>query len=197
MQPDLRDLFQRALDDDPGPPPGDPAQAAMAQGARIRRRRTATVACSAAALVAVLSAIVGVNAAGPQAPTPQVVAALPPMAQLPAGCAMPAEDRATDISIFLSADITGPQRTGLGDALQADGRLAWRTFESRQEAYRKFVELWRESPDFVKSVGPEQLPESFRGRLGDPDDYPEVAATFAGFPGVEQIVGSNCPGGGR
>lgn len=197
MQPDLRDLFERALSDDPGPPPGDPAAEAMAHGARIRRRRAATAGCSAAALVAVLGVLIGVNVTGPQAPTPQVVAALPPMAQPPAGCVTPAQDRATDISIFLSEDVTDAQRLRLSDALQADGRLVSHSFETREQAYRRFVELWRDSPDFVRSVGPDQLPESFRGQLRDPDEYPAVAAAFAGFAGIAQIVGSTCPGGGR
>jgi cell division transport system permease protein len=198
VPPELRDLFERALSDDPGLPPGDHVREAMAHGTRIRRRRTTIVAGTAAAVVLAVGGLIGINVAGGQAhPSPPVVAALPPFAQLPAGCVMPAEDRATDVSLFLTAGITDEERQRLHDRLQSDGRLAGLTFESREQAFAKFRDLWKDNPDFVKSVSPKDLPESFRGGLEDPADYPAFAAEFGTFPGVDQLVGSTCPGGGR
>jgi hypothetical protein len=47
-------LFERALDDEPVPPPGDLAQEAMAERARLRRRRGLLAGGSAAGVLAVL-----------------------------------------------------------------------------------------------------------------------------------------------
>ena len=48
--------------------------------------------------------------------------------------------------------------------------------------------LWRDSPDFVKSVGPDSLPESFRVKLKNPEQYQEFADQIKGLPGIQDIV---------
>ena len=48
--------------------------------------------------------------------------------------------------------------------------------------------LWRDSPDFVKSVGPDSLPESFRVKLKDPEQYKAFADQIQGLPGIQDIV---------
>jgi hypothetical protein len=62
----LRVLFERALDDEPVPPPGDLAQEAMAHGARLRRRRGLLVGGSAAGVLALLATVVALNMTAPR-----------------------------------------------------------------------------------------------------------------------------------
>jgi len=193
VQQDLRGLFERALDDEPVPPPGDPVGQAMAHGRRIRRRRGVLVGGSAArAVVAVLATLNVVLA--PAEPPPPVSAAMPALVTAP--CAEKVK-RAEQVAIFLNHDITDAQRLNLDAALRADPIVRNLRFESREQAYVKFAELWRDSPDFVASVGPEALPESFRVDLAEPAGYPRFAARVKKQAGVDQIVGMPCSGAGQ
>jgi len=191
VEQDLRGLFQQALEDEPVPPPGDPARVAMVHGRRIRRRRGLLAAGAAAAVVAV--AAVALNTAlAPAAPRPA----------LPAGEAMKAPactapDQASEVAVFLAPDITTAQRDGLRSLLQADPVVRGLRFETRDEAFVRFQQLWADSPDFASSVRADSLPESFRMTLAEPSAYPAFAARFRGRAGVQDVAGSACPESGR
>jgi hypothetical protein len=197
VQQNLRGLFDRALDDEPLPPPGDPVHQAMTAGRRIRRRRSLLVGGSAA--TAVLAAVVSANLVlapdGPPPPPVSANAAL--MARAQPGCTVPVTDRATDVAVFLRVEVTLEQITDLRDDLWTDPAVRDVRFESREQAYQNFKRLWSDSPDFVASVGPADLPQSFRVRLGDPGRYPQFARAFGDHAGVEDVVGSDCAGTGR
>jgi Spy/CpxP family protein refolding chaperone len=193
MPQNLQDLFERALDGEPVPPPGDPAAQAMIQGRRIRRRRGLLVGGATAA--AVVAATLGLNLiVAPESPPPTVSAAAAAAMPRDPACTWPVRDDASDISIFLVHDITDAQRTALHDALRADPGVRDLRFESREEAYERFAVLWRDSPDFVAAVGPESLPESFRLVPAEPSDYRRIAETFRDRSGVQDLVGRTCAG---
>lgn len=59
-------------------------------------------------------------------------------------------------------------------------------YESQQEAYDRFVEQFADSA-IVENVTVEQLPESYRIRLVDPEQTDVVVAYFAGRAGVEEV----------
>lgn len=59
-------------------------------------------------------------------------------------------------------------------------------FESKQEAYDRFVEQFRNSP-IVDNVTVDAMPESYRVKLSNPTEYEVVASAFVGRPGVEQV----------
>jgi hypothetical protein len=194
VQQNLQDLFERALAGEPVPPPGDPAQQAMTDGRRIRRRRGLLAGGTAAAVLVATTLTLNLVVA-PDSPPPKVSAAAAAAMPADPACTWPVQDDASDVSIFLTADITDAQRTALHDALRADPAVRDLRFESREEAFEKFAALWRDSPDFVSAVGPENLPESFRMRLTEPDDYRRLAETFRYRAGVQDLVGRTCPGG--
>ncbi|MEV4642389.1 permease-like cell division protein FtsX [Actinoplanes sp. NPDC049548] len=196
MEQNLRALFERALDDEPVPPPGDPARTAMAQGRRIRRRRGLLAGGAAAAAVVAAAVAVNVSVA-PAAPLPPTSAAQAMMAPADPRCTSPARDRASDVSVFLARDITASQRSGLLTALQADPLVRDLRFESREEAFARFKRLWADSPDFVAALSPDSVPESFRMALAEPSEYPAFAARFRDRAGVADLVGSVCPEAGR
>jgi ferric-dicitrate binding protein FerR (iron transport regulator) len=185
---DLRDLFGRALDDEPVFPDGD-AQRAMARGRGIRRRRgLAAGGCAAAAvLVAVLAAVdLTAEPAGPPPDVPGALALAEPE------CTWGEPGDPTDVWISLRDDVTAPQRAELEAALGADQRLQGLRFVSHDEAFQRFEDLWRDSPDFLAAVDESSLPDSFRLRLTGPSLFPEVAATYTGRPGVEHVYGGVC-----
>ena len=95
-----------------------------------------------------------------------------------------------EVSIFLKADITDEQRSSLDQELRADPLVATNgvTYESREEAYNNFKQLYRDSPDLVESVKPDTLPESFRVKLKDPEKFKEISERYKDKAGVDDIV---------
>jgi cell division transport system permease protein len=93
-----------------------------------------------------------------------------------------------EVSIFLSAEVTDAQRTSLDAALQSNPLVQEKTYESKEDAFKKFQTLWEDSPDLVKAVQPGQLPESFRVKLKDPEAYKDFAAQIKDQPGIQDIV---------
>jgi cell division transport system permease protein len=188
----LRDLFERALDAEPAPPPGDLARTAMAQGTRLRRRSTLIVGGGAAGLVAVIATVLALNLTGPPGETaPRVAAAA--MAPASAGCTAAVRKSADDVSLFLLPSVTRQRRDDLGNALAADPLVRSYTFETREQAYRRFKVRWADNPDLVKGVRADQFPEAFHVKLKNPATYMAFVAKFKSAPGVDQIVGSSCP----
>ncbi|RSM70883.1 hypothetical protein DMB66_07995 [Actinoplanes sp. ATCC 53533] len=192
MPHNLHDLFERALDDEPVPPPGDPVRQAMAHGQRIRRRRGLLAGASAAAVVVTAAVALNVVLAPAEPPPVSIAAAM--MAPADPACAWPVQDDATDVSIFLNDHITLPQTTELRDALWTDPAVRVVRFESRAQAYQRFKALWADSPDFVAAVSVDSLPESFRLELAEPSGYRQFAARFEDRAGVAQVIGRACRG---
>ncbi|MEU7907777.1 permease-like cell division protein FtsX [Actinoplanes sp. NPDC049118] len=93
-----------------------------------------------------------------------------------------------EVSIFLREDVTEAQRTAINQAIDADPLVLKKTYETRAQAFEKFKVLWRDSPDFVKSVGPDSLPESFRVKLKDPEQFRVFSEQIKNLPGIQDIV---------
>ena len=93
-----------------------------------------------------------------------------------------------EVSIFLRTDVNDSQRLAIGQAIDSDPLVAGKTYETREEAFKRFQELWQDSPDFVKSIGPNSLPESYRVKLKDPEQYKVFADKMEGLPGVQDVI---------
>ena len=93
-----------------------------------------------------------------------------------------------EVSIFLREDVNAAQRASIEQLLSTNPLVAEKTYESREQAYEKFQVLWRDSPDFVKSVTPNSLPESWRVKLKDPEQYAAFNDQIKGTPGIQDIV---------
>jgi cell division transport system permease protein len=93
-----------------------------------------------------------------------------------------------EVSIFLRQDVTEAQRTAINQQLTGNPLVLSKTYETREQAFEKFKVLWQDSPDFIKSVGPDSLPESFRVKLKDPEQYKTFAAQIQGQAGIQDIV---------
>jgi cell division transport system permease protein len=93
-----------------------------------------------------------------------------------------------EVSIFLRTDVTDAQRAAITQALDSSTLVASKTYETRAQAFEKFKVLWQDSPDFIKSVGPDSLPESFRVKLKNPEQYKTFADQIQGQQGIQDIV---------
>lgn len=61
-------------------------------------------------------------------------------------------------------------------------------YESKDEAYERFIELFKDQKALVNNVDPEALPASLRVKLSDPERYAQVEAVLRGQPGIERVV---------
>ncbi|WP_250035552.1 permease-like cell division protein FtsX [Paractinoplanes maris] len=93
-----------------------------------------------------------------------------------------------EVSIFLRTDVTDAQRQAIDSAISANPLVADKTYETREEALKRFQELWKDSPEFVNSVGPNSLPESFRVKLKDPETYKTFTDQMTGMQGIQDII---------
>ena len=93
-----------------------------------------------------------------------------------------------EVSIFLKGDITAEQREALDVELKADPLVDSVEYESKQQAYDNFTQLYEDSPDLVESVKPDTLPESFRVKLKDPEKFKEISERYQDKAGVDDIV---------
>ena len=59
-------------------------------------------------------------------------------------------------------------------------------FESQQDAYNRFIERFKSSP-ISANVTPDQLPESFRIKLSNPQEFTTVVNQFLSRPGIEAV----------
>jgi cell division transport system permease protein len=93
------------------------------------------------------------------------------------------------VSIFLKDDITDAQRTALGNELAADPLVKQPVIhETKQQAWSKFQQMFKDAPDLVAATKPDALPESYRVQLKDPKQYNQVSLEYIGKDGIEEIV---------
>ncbi|GIF66293.1 hypothetical protein Ais01nite_43280 [Asanoa ishikariensis] len=190
MDPNLRVLFDQALADEPDPPEGDLAAAVVAIGRGRRRRRLVVAGGAAFALVIALGAV---NLASGPAPLETVPARF--AAQLNPACESPARDQPTDVSVFLTMDVTDAQREQVDVLLQSVEAVHEVRYESRDQAYLSFMKMFGDNPDLVAPVAVEQMPESFRVKVTVSAGYQELVLRIRNTPGVDQVIDSACPRG--
>jgi cell division transport system permease protein len=92
------------------------------------------------------------------------------------------------VTIFLKNDVTDAQRANLDTALKDDPLVKDHFYESKQKAYERFKEQFRDAQDLVNSVKPDALPESFRITLKNPEQFSQIDQKYKGTEGIDQIV---------
>jgi|SRR5215210_48032 len=102
-----------------------------------------------------------------------------------------------EVSVFLcgqdsdapscaAGEVSQAQRDQIQGDLQSMPEVANVFYESKQQAYTRFKEQFKESA-IADNVTADQMPESFRVKLKDPEKFPIVATAFAGRDGIEQV----------
>ncbi|HEX2774360.1 MAG TPA: permease-like cell division protein FtsX, partial [Micromonosporaceae bacterium] len=93
-----------------------------------------------------------------------------------------------EVSVFLKPDVTEEQRTGLETALKSDPLVREVKFETKEEAHARFKDLFRDAPDLVNAVPPDKLPESYRVKLKNPEEYNQIYAKYKDTQGIDSII---------
>ncbi|MDQ6649186.1 MAG: permease-like cell division protein FtsX [Actinomycetota bacterium] len=92
-----------------------------------------------------------------------------------------------EVSVFLANDVSQDQRAQLNGDLSSNAEVKTVFYESKEDAYKRFTQQFKDSPALVKNVSADALPESFRVKLKDPTHYEVVASAFRSRPGVEEV----------
>ncbi|PZG07459.1 ABC transporter permease [Micromonospora craterilacus] len=92
------------------------------------------------------------------------------------------------VSIFLNGEVSDEQRADLAARLDADPLISEVTYVNKDEAFKRFQEMFRDSPDLLSAVKADQLPESYRIKLVDPQQYKTISDQYASAEGVDQVV---------
>jgi cell division transport system permease protein len=104
-----------------------------------------------------------------------------------------------EVSIFLCDPISDTaqcnktavsqdQQAAIQKALYANPVVQKVYYESKADAYKHFLELFKNSPDLTKNVSADALPPSFRVKLKDPKQFDVVQSEFQDMPGVDQVA---------
>lgn len=84
-------------------------------------------------------------------------------------------------------EVTQEQRDQISKDLATTPQVERVFYESKVQAYDRFKEQFKDSPDLVANVSPDALPESFRVKLRDPQQFEVVASAFQDRPGVDTV----------
>ncbi len=107
-----------------------------------------------------------------------------------------------DVAIFLCdgrscPEISDQQRSELAADLEAHALVADLEYESKEQAYQRFLVLFEDRPDVLESTDPDALPAAFRVWVEDPQQAGQLVGAFETRPGVEAVivnVGTPVPG---
>lgn len=104
------------------------------------------------------------------------------------GLLVDATTQKVEVAVYLTDDVSPAQRDRLQRKLVSMPEVASVEYESKQQAYQRFQEIFANQKDLVQNVRPDALPASFRVKLENPEEFEVVAARLEGEPGIEQIV---------
>lgn len=92
-----------------------------------------------------------------------------------------------EVSVFLRDDASPDQITALNNKIGDLPEVETHVFESKEQAYERFRELFKDSPTLVNNVDAESMPQSFRIKLVDPEQFAVIRARLVGDPAIEEI----------
>lgn len=93
----------------------------------------------------------------------------------------------SDVPSCSAGAITSAQRAQVRSDLTEMAPLVQKVYyESKQQAYQRFIKQFKNSA-IVQNVSANALPESFRVKLSDPEQYDVIASAFSGRSGIEQV----------
>lgn len=103
-----------------------------------------------------------------------------------------------EISVFLCTEtsqggmceegkeVTQEQRGHIQETLEANPEVQEVFYESKQEAFEEFQRVFKDSP-IIASRTAEQMQDSFRIKLVNPENYEGVVTESRGLPGVQNV----------
>ena len=92
----------------------------------------------------------------------------------------------TEVASCAEGEVTSAQREVIRADLETLPEVEEIFYESKREAYDRFRVQFKDSA-IVENVAPNQMPESYRIKLTDPEQFDVVRTGFDGRPGVEKV----------
>lgn len=86
-----------------------------------------------------------------------------------------------------SGPVTQEQKTNIKSQLDQMPEVRQVYFESEQQAFDRFKEQFRNSPEIIDNLKVGDIPQSYRVQLKDPSKFEVVASQFDGAPGVASV----------
>lgn len=97
-----------------------------------------------------------------------------------------------EVSIYLTDEITTPQRTAVTTQLDASPEVASYQFLTKEQAFERFKRLFRGNPQLIANATKDDLPATYLVRMKDPERYTVLAQQFpAGKAGIDQVQGQS------
>jgi cell division transport system permease protein len=94
-----------------------------------------------------------------------------------------------EVTIFLkNPDATQEQKDAIDAGLKSDEFVQTYDFETKEEAYERFKEIYAAVPELIAQTKPESLPESYRVKLKNPDDFNAFSEKYRTMAGVDTII---------
>ncbi|GLW05296.1 cell division protein FtsX [Microtetraspora sp. NBRC 13810] len=87
-----------------------------------------------------------------------------------------------------SSGLSDAEKIALRDRIVAMPEVQGVEFENQAAAYENFKAQYGADNVLVSAVKPEDMPESFRVKLKDPNSYGAVVAALDGAPGISNVV---------
>jgi cell division transport system permease protein len=92
-----------------------------------------------------------------------------------------------EVSVFLRDDASQDEIDALEQKIAQMPEVRTSHFETRQEAWQNFNEQFEDSQELVDNTSAAAMPQSFRIKLVDPEQFDVVAARLAGDPAIDTI----------
>jgi cell division transport system permease protein len=92
-----------------------------------------------------------------------------------------------EVSVFLRDDASPDQITALNNKIADLPEVQTHYFETREQAYEQFKRIFRDHPALVNNVDASALPQSFRIKLVDPEQFAVIRARLVGDPAIDEI----------
>jgi cell division transport system permease protein len=92
------------------------------------------------------------------------------------------------VSIFLTTNVSPDQTQQLSAKIKDDSRIASAQFLDKNASYQQFTAEMSNDPALVQSISPDQVPQSFRVKLKNPDQTSQIVAAYNGLPGVDRVI---------
>ncbi|HSK95066.1 MAG TPA: permease-like cell division protein FtsX [Euzebyales bacterium] len=93
-----------------------------------------------------------------------------------------------EVSIFLEDELSEEQLATLQQDLESNSEVESILYESKEEAYEKAQQIFADDETLLESLGPDDLPASFRVSLVDPERFEVVRSQYVDYPGVQDIT---------
>jgi cell division transport system permease protein len=92
------------------------------------------------------------------------------------------------VQVYLDKEVSDAQRQDVQRTLSGLPLVQRVVYESKQDAYDRFIRQNPNDPSLTENVTADQLPEAFSIKLKDPTQFEVVASAATGLPGVDQVV---------